>query len=211
MKHNMAKQKPGQSTQKTTEPLQTTKTFLSDLKQDSDLWYKIHVLIYDLCNIKTDPSAESRTLLTTDELYISGPYFTESESALVKHTIIQGIRNTQVPTETEEITEKPTTAEGANAAKEHSSSIIPKEPKTVEEAIKERLAGFFDKRKASGDSRPCGPHDMTPIYESVFGIHHSELQDERFLGRLRRSGLAVSTESEKESLKEKKKNGRKGR
>jgi hypothetical protein len=60
---------------------------------------------------------------------------------------------------------------------------------TVEEAIKTRLAKFFEKRRASGDSRPCGPHDMVPIYERVFGVQKSELEDERFLGRLRRSGL----------------------
>lgn len=64
-----------------------------------------------------------------------------------------------------------------------------KEPKTVEGAIKERLAGFFDKRRASGDSRPCGPHDMAPICEKVFNIEPSELRDERFLSRLRRPRL----------------------
>lgn len=49
-----------------------------------------------------------------------------------------------------------------------------REPNTVEEAIKERMAGFFDKRRASGDSRLCGPHDMAPIYEKVFNIEPSE-------------------------------------
>jgi hypothetical protein len=44
------------------------------------------------------------------------------------------------------------------------------------------------------------------LYESVFGIQHSELEDERFLGRLRRSRLG----EEKEAPKEKKK-GKKGR
>ena len=61
--------------------------------------------------------------------------------------------------------------------------------KTIEESITERLSGFFDKRRASGDSRSCDPYDMAPIYESTFGISRSELQDERFLSRLRRSGL----------------------
>lgn len=63
---------------------------------------------------------------------------------------------------------------------------------TLEQAIHNRLANFFDKRGASGDSRPCGPHDMVPIYMSVFGIGKEELRDERFLGRLRRSGLGGS-------------------
>ena len=38
---------------------------------------------------------------------------------------------------------------------------------TVEEVIQTRLSNFFNKRKASGDARPCGPHDMLPIYLSV--------------------------------------------
>jgi hypothetical protein len=206
----MAKPKPKQAAQKAKEALQVTKTTLSDLKQDTNLWYKIQVLIYDLCNIKTDPSSESRTLLTTDELYISGPYFTASESALIKATIIQEIRNTGVTTETEETTEEITAVEGAATAKKLGSLTVEREPKTIEEAIKERLAGFFDKRRASGDSRPCGPHDMAPIYGSVFGIRHSEMQDERFLSRLRRSGLAESTVKERESLKENKKKSKKG-
>lgn len=58
-----------------------------------------------------------------------------------------------------------------------------KESSTVEEAIKESLAGLFDKRIASGDSRPCGPHDMAPIYEKVFNVEPSELREESFLSR----------------------------
>lgn len=72
----------------------------------------------------------------------------------------------------------------------------------MEEAIYERLAGFFDKRRASGDSRPCGPHDMAPIYEKVFNIEPSELRDENFPSRLRRSGLRESLPKEKEIHKE---------
>lgn len=84
------------------------------------------------------------------------------------------------------------------------SKYIPliKASKTVEQAIHERLAGFFDKRKASGDSRPCGPHDMAPIYENVFNVEPSELRDERFLSRLRRSGLGESLPKEKKIHKE---------
>jgi hypothetical protein len=80
----------------------------------------------------------------------------------------------------------------------------------VEDAIKERLAGSFDKRRVSGDSRPCGPHDMAPIYESVFNVKHSELEDAQFLSRLRRSGLGDSTEKEKE-MPRKEKKGKKSR
>ena len=159
----MVKPKPKQAAQEAKEALQITKATLSDLKQDINLWYKIQVLIYDLCNIKTDPSSESRTLLTTDELYISDPYFTASESALIKATIIQDIRNTGVTTETEETTEEIAAVQGTAASQKLGSLTVKREPKKIEEAIKERLAGFFDKRRASGDSRPYGPHNMAPI------------------------------------------------
>ncbi|KAF5873687.1 uncharacterized protein Bfra_005151 [Botrytis fragariae] len=46
---------------------------------------------------------------------------------------------------------------------------------TVETAIKSCFQSYFEKRKARGDARPCGPQ---------------ELDDEKFLGRLRRAGLS---------------------
>jgi hypothetical protein len=48
---------------------------------------------------------------------------------------------------------------------------------------------------------------MAPIYERVFAIKYSELEDPQFLGRLRRSGLDDSME---EGTRKKKK-GKKGR
>lgn len=62
-------------------------------------------------------------------------------------------------------------------------------PKSVQETIEGCLERFFEKRRASGDSRPCGPHNMAPVYEPVFGIGKAELEEEGFLGRLNRSGL----------------------
>ncbi|KAE9371027.1 hypothetical protein N431DRAFT_425721 [Stipitochalara longipes BDJ] len=41
---------------------------------------------------------------------------------------------------------------------------------TVEEAIKRALKGFLEKRRASDDSRLCGPHDLALVYEWVFRI-----------------------------------------
>ena len=45
------------------------------------MWYKIRVLIYDLRNLAKDHDSEQRTLCTTDELYISEPYFSPTEAA----------------------------------------------------------------------------------------------------------------------------------
>ncbi|KAH9203619.1 hypothetical protein DL95DRAFT_244390, partial [Leptodontidium sp. 2 PMI_412] len=138
----------------------------SELKKNNDIWYKIKVLIYDLANIKNDPASVTRLERTVDELYISEPYFTAEQAELVKSTLVH------FPPEPDEMEED--YAEGEMKTE------------TVEEAIKRRMVNFYDKRKASGDFRPCGPHDMVPVYLGVFGILKGELEDEKFLGRLRK-------------------------
>lgn len=187
----MAKSKAKDIPVKAKITMPVAKPTLSELMQNLNLWYKLHVLIYDLRNINSDHSSESRTLRTTDELYISGPYFTPSESNLIKATVVKETSDSKATVTDENL----------------DSKFVPliKESRTVEEAIKKMLAGFFDKRRASGDSRPCGPHDMAPIYEKVFNIKPSELRDERFLSRLKRSGLGESLPKEKDISKETKK------
>lgn len=142
----------------------------STLKSDPNIGYKIKVLLYDLRNITKDRASEQRTMNTVDELYISTPYFTFEEAAHIKSAVVDS-----------NLTNKDdfSTDLRGNA-----------QPLTVEEAIHASLKGFFEKRKASGDARPCGPHEMAPIYEEIFGIPREDLQDERFLSRLRRQGLA---------------------
>lgn len=85
---------------------------------------------------------------------------------------------------------------------------------TVEDAITACLQNFFAKRRASGDARPCGPHDMGPVYKAVFGITAEELESEKFLGRLRRAGLGEPKEraavNDEARSKHKKKGGKKG-
>jgi hypothetical protein len=94
-----------------------------------------------------------------------------------------------------------------------SSKEVPTpETMSIEAAIKSCLQNFFEKRRASGDARPCGPHDMGPIYQAVFGITKEDLKNEKFLSRLRRTGLGQSKEKEKNasesvSGKQKKKKG----
>ena len=72
------------------------------------------------------------------------------------------------------------------------SAIADDEGTTLEKRISERLENLFEKRRASGDWRPCGPHDMAPVYMSVFGIDSAELEDEKFVSRVRRSGLGTA-------------------
>ena len=143
-------------------------TMLSDIRSNPDLWYRIKVLLHDLSNVGHDISSEKRLSVTTNELYISAPYFSEAEATQILSTLIE----TSTPSD-----------EGSIA---HSPKIL---TASIQETIHQRLANFFDKRKASGDSRPCGPHDMLPIYLDVFKLQKQDLKDEKFLGRLRRSGL----------------------
>ncbi|KFZ09653.1 hypothetical protein V501_05517 [Pseudogymnoascus sp. VKM F-4519 (FW-2642)] len=166
------------------------KMTLSNLREKLDLWYKIHVLLYDLCNVSKDHAAEARTLCTTDELYISAPYFTPEEALLIKNTVIPPPVLMDIP-EFEALEFDEDINCGTNEAPK---DVAPEKILTIEEAITSCLQNFFAKRRASGDARPCGPHDMGPIYRAVFGITAEELKDEKFLGRLRRTGLGQSND-----------------
>lgn len=144
---------------------------------------------------------------TVDELYISSPYFTTEEARLVKGAAVFLPKDKEFVFRVEEY-------EGGEDEIQHIESVkdqwkvIGKNGKvekgekegtkeqTVEDAIKFYLSSFLEKRKASGDSRPCGPHDLAPVYEFVFGISKEELSDEGFLRRVRRQGLGLGTEVE---------------
>jgi hypothetical protein len=121
------------------------------------------------------------------------------EAALIKATLVQ------LPIRTEDILANESLSNDA-------ANPATADFKTVEDAIRERLRTFYDKRKASGDFGPCGPHDMAPVYLSVLGIPCGELEDERFLGRLRRSGLDEAREQQEErGNTDKKQKGKKDR
>lgn len=109
---------------------------------------------------------------------------------LIKNTVVSPPIPTDIPEFEDFELEDDTDAKIAEPPKE----VAPQKTLTVEEAITSCLQNFFAKRRASGDARPCGPHDMGPIYRAVFGITIEELRNEKFLGRLRRTGLGQSNE-----------------
>ena len=163
---------------------------LSNLRQDADLWYRLHILLYDLCNLSIDPSSERRICSTTNELYISEPYFTTAEACRIRAATVGGLSDesndaVDAVTYVETVIKKPTNTNEVKADRVPAHT----EDATVEVAIHSRLGNFFEKRKASGDVRPCGPHDMLPIYLDVFDIRKDELKEDKFLSRLRTSGL----------------------
>ncbi|OAQ61982.1 C6 transcription factor [Pochonia chlamydosporia 170] len=139
----------------------------SAIRTDSNLGYKVRVLIHDLRNVEKNPSSARRLNATICEQYISSPYFTAQEAEVVKSATVDvevGPQITSVATE----------------------AII---GKSLDEAICNVLKDFLEKRRASGDARPCGPHHLAPLYAELFGIRMEEVEDEKFLGRLRRQGV----------------------
>ena len=150
-------------------------TTISALTPDPNIGYKLRVLLYDIRHITKDHASQSRISMTTDPLYISGPYFTSDEAAILKGVIVDTWKPTYDPDSYEDC--------DVDIPAEHDM------PRSVQETIEDCLERFFEKRRASGASRPCGPHDMAPVYEAMFGIGKAELEEEGFLGRLKRSGL----------------------
>ncbi|KAI2631570.1 putative C6 transcription factor [Hypomontagnella submonticulosa] len=204
-------------------------TTVDDLKADLLISYKLKVLLFDLRNIR-NPDSERRILSTLDELYISTPYFTAEEAARVKRATTNNLEprvshHEQSAKDDAEASggDGQTTESAVHIGEVHVGGCQDRESdtstiQTVEEAIHTRLENFFQKRKASGDMRPCGPHDMAPVYESVFGISPTELNDERFQSRLRRQGLPATVpvpvnrpDNQKGNPDEGKKDAKKGR
>lgn len=196
------------------QPNTTAQLTLPEVKENKDIWYKLMVLLYDLSNIKSDPTSVARLERTLDELYISSPYFTTEEAGLLKGTLVEITQH--IEDDEEEAANTQPLAEVDISSNKEPATDGERKFETVEEAIKTRLADFYDKRKASGDFRPCAPHDMLPVYLKVLEMEKGELEDDRFLGRLRRSGLGQGT-NEKASGgdvkegREKNKNGKPGK
>ncbi|KAK1537030.1 uncharacterized protein CCOS01_02350 [Colletotrichum costaricense] len=153
----------------------------SSINADPILGYKIRVLIHDFIREAKDPEAQRRIDSTTEVNYISGPYFDQEQ--------VKRVREATVDVELQISTSAATQDNHEGDENEERNSRVRISGLTVEEAIETVMNGFLDERRASGDTRPCGPHDLAPIYAALFGIHLLELQSHQFLSRLRRSGV----------------------
>jgi hypothetical protein len=127
---------------------------------------------------KKNSLSQTRLSKTTDPLYISYPYFTESEATSIKEAIVDAYTESQ------------------DLANDSGNSLyLLGVQSTVQDMIETRMANFFNKWRASGNSRQCDPHGLAPIYEEVFGINRTELEEEGFLRCLRkfelRTGMKV--------------------
>lgn len=146
----------------------------STVATDPILGYRIRVLLHDFLNVTQDSRSQKRLNSTIDEHYISGPYFDEGQAAMVKAAIIDVDIVKHV---------------AADYIEDIDRDLISQQGNSFEAAIRTLLGGFLDKRRASGDARPCGPHHLAPLYAKFLGIDLEELKEDKFLGRLRRAGI----------------------
>jgi hypothetical protein len=151
---------------------------IADLKSTPTLWYKIHVLMYDLRNFEAILASRKRLESVLDSSYIGLPYFTEVESKILKGTLIDN----STPHESKR------RVDNRNAADNHMTLEC-----LIETTLNERLERRIKKRIESGDYRVCAAHDLAPIFEKAFNVKPKELaSDQQFLNMMERSGLKVS-------------------
>ncbi|KAF7161740.1 hypothetical protein CNMCM5623_007227 [Aspergillus felis] len=54
------------------------------------LWYRLHVLLYDLQYFNQRPDSRERLETVTDLSYIGPPYFNDDEATAIKNTVVHG-------------------------------------------------------------------------------------------------------------------------
>ncbi|KAE9984398.1 hypothetical protein BLS_002428 [Venturia inaequalis] len=127
---------------------------IQDLQQNKNLWYKMHVFVYDLRNFDKVATSHDRleSLLNAsyiDALYIGAPYFTPDEAATLRATAVKGDKTLQT---------------------------------VIRETLEDRLLRRMKGKVGSGDHRVCAAHDLARIFEKAFFIDHERLAgDTKFL------------------------------
>jgi hypothetical protein len=54
------------------------------------LWYRLHVLLYDLQHFNQRPDSRERLETVTGLSYIGSPYFNDDETTAIKNTVVHG-------------------------------------------------------------------------------------------------------------------------
>lgn len=78
------------------EALPTKPTSIEDLKAQPSLWYKIHVLVYDLRNFQANSQAQARLDGVEDLSYIGTPYFDLVEVQQLKACVVDVTNSTDL-------------------------------------------------------------------------------------------------------------------
>ncbi|CZT51672.1 uncharacterized protein RSE6_12850 [Rhynchosporium secalis] len=184
-------------------------TSVEDLRKNQDLWYKLHVFLYDLRNLREIKESHDRLDKIADASYIGLPYFSAHEAQTLKSTLI-------TPPKPKNYAGKKATAEKSAIQKVLVEGVEEDvgDGKTlemlIEEELNERLERRLNKRQASGDFRVCAAHDLAPILEKAFDIDPKQLSKEKtFLNLMARSRLKLKEGDEWKGLP-KKSFGKKG-
>ncbi|KAF1731259.1 hypothetical protein CRV24_009338 [Beauveria bassiana] len=154
-------------------------TTTSAVAADPILGFKMRLLIHDFINVEKDANAARRINSTTHPHYISLPYFDQQQADAVKAAIVDTI--SAVEQEQEQ-----------GQGQEHLAvlaNISSQQGQRFEAALGVFFQNFFDKRRASGDARPCGPHNLAPVYALLFGIDKKELDSPQFQSRIRKERI----------------------
>ncbi|KAF5983824.1 hypothetical protein FBULB1_3592 [Fusarium bulbicola] len=159
-------------------PANALTTTTSTIAADPILGYRIRVLLHDFLSVTKDPRSQKRLNSTMDEHYISVPYFDNGQAAMVKAAIIDVdlVKHAAAPAAADDI-------------EDIDRDLISQQGEDFETAVRTLLGGFLDKRRASGDARPCGPHHLAPLYAKFFGIDLEELKEDRRLANLNLGSL----------------------
>jgi hypothetical protein len=73
------------------ETLTSKPASVEDFKAQPSLWYKIHVLVFDLRNFHENPQAQERLDSVQDLSYIGAPYFDPAEARQLKACVVDGM------------------------------------------------------------------------------------------------------------------------
>lgn len=156
---------------------------MTTIADDPILGYKLRVLLYDFRNITKDPASARQLNATTDEHFISAPYFDQEQAQVIKAAIVDSYLSQQ---------HAPNTPDVGNTNHVETAgsyeSLVAVQGQPFDTAVRALFNNHLDKRRASGDARPCGPHDLAPRYEALF-VKEIEEEKTSFLSRLRRNGL----------------------
>ncbi|KAK2045659.1 hypothetical protein LZ31DRAFT_242815 [Colletotrichum somersetense] len=148
----------------------STQLTTSSARDDPVPGYKIRALLYDLRNLANDSSSERRLNATTDEHYISAPYFPQEEAALIKTALVDVGLDGWLDHSTADYTED------LNAPS--LSSRL--QNQSVDAAIRIMLGNFLEKRRASGDfptlwSAPSGTNIRGSFWVGHGGIEGRQI------------------------------------
>ncbi|KFY26830.1 hypothetical protein V493_03845 [Pseudogymnoascus sp. VKM F-4281 (FW-2241)] len=80
------------------EPLPAKPACPEDFKAQPSMWYKIHVLVYDLRNFQDNPKAQARLNTVQDISYIGMPCFDPIEAQQLKACIVDTTSNSTLET-----------------------------------------------------------------------------------------------------------------